>query len=348
MNFFITRINAAPVQSTAEYAQRMVSDIAHPLGFKDLGIYFYNSSKESMDSLSSRYDGIIAGIRRGDVIVFQYPTWNHGRFEKGLIRRMKLYGGRIIIFIHDIEAFMFEKSRFLIKETMEIFNMAEVLIVPSYAMTRLLIEHGVRENMKFVIQEIWDYITDINFMKSPKLKKEIHFAGSPEKLPAPNQWNYDIPLKLYSSELCSGENVQKLGWINPSALLLELAKGGFGLLWYGNEYWHQYMRYNNTFKLSTYLSAGIPIIAPKGISNQHLLEKNHLGLIVDSVDEAVEKVKKMTEEDYKKYVEYVNRFAVLIRGGFFTKKLLIEAIHAIQRNDMFLNGFVLPEGEYYG
>lgn len=39
----------------------------------------------------------------GDIIVFQYPTWNHGRFEIGLINRIKVYGGRVIIFIHDID-----------------------------------------------------------------------------------------------------------------------------------------------------------------------------------------------------------------------------------------------------
>lgn len=334
MNYFITRINGAMEQSTAQYAQKMVSDIAHSLGFKDMAIYFYNSSEESMENLGFRYDGIIAGISRGDIIVFQYPTWNHGRFERGLIGRMKAYGGRIIIFIHDIEALMFETSQFMMKEALEIFNMAEVLIVPSLAMKQFLLEQGINEDVKFVTQEIWDYITDINFNYPPKFKKEIHFAGNPEKLPIPNRWDYDIPLKLYSSASCSGSNVQKMGWINPTALLLKMAEGGLGLLWYGNEYWHRYMEYNNTFKLSSYLAAGIPIIAPRKISNQQLIEKNHLGLIVDTVDEAVEKVKKMTEKEYGEYASHVKQFATLVREGYFTKKLLIEAVHAILRNDL--------------
>lgn len=333
MKYFITRLNGALIQSTTAHAQEMVAGVAHQLGFKEMAIYFYNFPKESNESLSSRYDGIIAGIRGGDIVVFQYPTWNHGRFEMGLINRIKVYGGRVAIFIHDIEALMFESSRYALGETIEIFNMAECLIVPSGAMKQFLLDNGVRADMKFVIQEIFDYITDINFIESPKFTKKIHFAGSPEKLAIPNQWDYDIPLKLYSTEPCSGQSVEKMGWLNPSALLLELAKGGFGLLWYGNEYWHQYIKYNSSFKLSTYLAAGIPVIVPRGISNQYLIEKNHLGLVVDNVDEAVEMIKSMTEEEYKEYICHVEKFSLLIRDGYFTKKLLIETIHRMQRDD---------------
>lgn len=200
-------------------------------------------------------------------------------------------------------------------------------------MKHFLLNNGVRLDMKFAIQEIGDYITDINFIESPKFTKEIQFAGSLEKLAVPNQWNYDMPLKLYSKEPCSGKRVKKMGWLNPSALLLELAKGGFGLLWYGNEYWYQHIRYNCSFKLSTYLVAGIPVIVPKGISNQYLIEKNHLGLVVGNVDEAVEMIERMTEEEYKEYVRHVEKFSLLIRNGYFTKKFLIEAIHRMQRED---------------
>ena len=38
-----------------------------------------------------------------------------------------------------------------LRETIELYNMAEVLIVPSYAMKEFLLENGIKENMKFVI-----------------------------------------------------------------------------------------------------------------------------------------------------------------------------------------------------
>ncbi|XCP84461.1 glycosyltransferase [Roseburia hominis] len=334
MNMFITRINGMALTATAQYAQKMVADIAHGLGVKDMGIFCYDSSNESRDSLSARYDGIIAGIAQGDIVFFQHPTWHNLKFEEGLINRIKAYGGRIIIVIHDVEALMVESSRFMLGRVIKLFNLAEVLVVPSSSMKEFLLSNGIKENMKFVIQEIWDYTTNLAFSEMPKLKREIHFVGNPSKFLFLDQWDYDIPLKCYSAETCIGQKVEKIERMNPERLLWELADGGFGLVWYGDEDWHQYMRYNNSFKLSNYLATGIPVIVPRGISNQDLIEKNHLGLVVSSLDEAAEMVKNISEMEYQEYVWHVRQMADLIRGGYFTKKFLVEAVHMLLRDDM--------------
>lgn len=332
MKVFITCING--MGGAAQEAQEMVSKIAHQLGFRTMGIYVYDSREESTESLSSRYDGIIAGIAPGDIVFFQHPTWNQLKFEEGLINRIKAYGGRVVIVVHDVESLMIESSRFMLRDVIGIFSSAEVLVVPSYAMKKFLQDNGIRENMKFVVQELWDYITDICFQQSPRFLKEMHFAGNPSKFLFPQFWNYDVPLKLYTAEQCLRENVQIMGWMEPGRLLLELSKGGFGLVWYGSEYWHQYMKLNNTIKLSTYLAAGIPVIVPRGISNQYLIENNHLGLVVGSLNEAVDQVRNMEEPEYQDYVCHVGNFAPLVRNGYFTKKFLVDAIQALLREDM--------------
>ena len=251
-----------------------------------------------------------------------------------MINRIKAYGGRVIIVVHDVESLMIESSRFMLRYAIDLFNSAEALVVPSYAMKKFLQENGIRGDMKYVVQEIWDYTTDIEFSWASGFQKEIHFAGNPSKFLFPYKWNFDIPLKVYTSEQCTGANVQGMGWMDSSRLLLEMAKGGFGLVWYGEDYWHQYMKYNNSFKLSAYLAAGIPVIVPRGISNQYLIEKNHLGLIVDSLDEAVDRVKNMEESDYQGYVQHLRNFSTLIRNGYFTKKFLIDALQMLMRQDV--------------
>lgn len=332
MKIFITCING--LVGTAAYAQAMVSDIAHQLGFRNMGIYVYDPKEESTESLSSRYDGIIASISPGDIIFFQHPTWNSLKFEEGLIERIKAYGGRVIIVVHDLEPLMFETSRFMLDFVINIFNSAEALVVPSYSMKKFLMDHGIRTKMRFVVQEIWDHTTDIQATQSPMYKKEIHFAGDPSKFLFCQRWNFDMPLKIYTAEGCAGENAQVMGRMDPGSLLLELAKGGFGLVWYGDDLWRQYMKYNDSFKLSTYLAAGIPVIVPRGISNQYLIEKDHLGLVEDSLAEAVEKVRDMKEADYEGYVRNVKEFAPLIRNGYFTKRFLIDAVHQLMRQDL--------------
>lgn len=333
MNVYITRLNGTYISDTAQHVQKKTAEVAYQIGCRELGIYRYNAEPENFESRMSRLDGIIAGLSAGDIVICQLPTWNGLGFDTSLIEHIKAYRGHVIIFIHDFEALMQEGWRYKLRETIELYNQAEVLIVASYALREFLLKNGIRENMKFVVQEIWDYPTDIDFIDKPALKKEIYFAGHAGKFKFMNQWDYDIPLNTFSWASCTGKNVRNMGWVNPSRLLIELAKGGFGLVWYGDEYWHQYMKYNNTTKLSTYLAAGIPVIVPRGISNQYLLEENHLGFIVDNLDEAVERVRNITEDEYHEYVEHVGKFAVLLRGGYFARKLITEAVHLVVRED---------------
>ena len=53
----------------------------------------------------------------GDIVVFQYPTWNDIKFDKGLISSLSHYRGiKKIFFIHDILSLMFESNRCYLKE----------------------------------------------------------------------------------------------------------------------------------------------------------------------------------------------------------------------------------------
>lgn len=330
MSIYITKINGFFKSSTAQAAQTIVADIAGGLGIKEMGLYRYDNPKETTESLSGRFDGIIAGLNRDDIVIFQFPTWNPIEWEQKLLERIQLYGGRIIIFVHDIIPLMFKSNQYLLTPTIDVLNQAEVLIVPSVPMYQFLLQNGLRKDMKFVVQEIWDYPVTLDF-SVPQFQKIIHFAGSPAKFSFPNEWNYTIPLKLYAHESCSGQNVQSLGWMQPIQLLLELAKGGFGLVWYGDDYMHQYMQYNCNFKLSSYLVAGIPVIVPCNTATQELVEKNHLGIAVNSLEEAITFVSNTTEQEYQTYTQHIKNFSFLLKNGYFTKKLLIEAIHKLQR-----------------
>lgn len=130
--------------------------------------------------------------------------------------------------VYDVDSLMFETSRFMLGYVIGLFNSAEALVVSSYAMKKFLQENGIREDMKFVIQEIWDYTTDIQFSQAPMFKREIHFAGNPSKFLFPQQWNFDVPLKVYTSEQCTGENTQAMGWI-PAVCCWKLQKEDLAL-----------------------------------------------------------------------------------------------------------------------
>lgn len=89
------------------------------------------------------------------------------------------------------------------------------------------------------------------------------------------------------------------------------------------------MKYNASYKVSTYLRAGIPLIVHRDISCRKLIEDNHWGIVVDSLEEAVEIVKAMSEDEYRKYAESVSKVSGLLVDNYFTKKVLVDTLYEL-------------------
>ncbi|MEY8394242.1 glycosyltransferase [Lachnospiraceae bacterium 45-P1] len=335
MNVYITKLNGMSPMSTGQYIQHMTADIAHTLGIREMGIYRYRADGESAENRARRLDGIIAGINAGDIVVCQFPTGNGLEFDRTLVRHIKAYHGQIVMFIHNPEAMMAENPEETLPDAIRLYNEAEVLIVPSCRVKQFLVNQGIRAGMKFVIWELRDYTTQLNSLDLGKPERKLHFAGNPDRFPFLHTWDYEIPLNVYSNQECRGKHVQRMGWMPSDRLLLELSGGGFGLVWYGNEYGRRYLSANSSLKLSAYLAAGIPVIVPRGISNQCMIEENHLGIVTDTLNEAAEAVKSVTEQEYREYTAAVSRFAPLLRQGFFAKKCLVDALQTAMRKDMY-------------
>lgn len=334
MSVYITRINGMALENTEQYRQNMVAGIAHRLGIKEMGIYRYNGEAESAESLNARIDGIIAGVNRGDLVICQFPTGNGLKFEWTLVDHLKAYGGRIAIFLHDLEPLRYEERSSGLWEVVNFYNQAEVMIIPSVAMRQFLLDNHIRRDMKFVIREMWDYTDDSPFSLAPVLKKEIAFIddGSFEGM---QEWRYTLPLNLYGASIAAtvGQNVQNRGRMNQREMLNELSKGGFGLVWYKNVHDRQYMEYSISLSLSKFLLAGIPVIVPVGICIQGLIEENGLGLVVQSLDEAVNKMEAMTEAEYQEYIQCIQQFAPALQKGYYTQRCLVEAMQMFYRKD---------------
>lgn len=328
MNVYITKVNGLSLWNTSQYVQWMIAEIADQIGCREMGIFCYDGSTESVESLRSRIDGIIAGLSWGeDVVVCQFPTGNGFRFEWELVSRLRLYRCRIVIFINDPASLVCKSNSDEITKTIGLYNQAEVLIVPSLAMRQFLLDNGISKEVKFVVQEMWDCTMDMNFFRNPQFHKEFHFIG--DNFEGIDTWNCELSLKLYASSTKNGKNVYNMGEMSPAALSLELSKGGFGLTWYQNEDSRKCMEYGIPFSCARYLAAGIPVIVPVGIANQAIIEKNHLGLVVNSLEEAIAVAESMKETEYQQYIQSVRQFAQIVRSGYYTKKSLIDAVHAV-------------------
>lgn len=328
--------NVYGLGGTAGKAVQKVADIAKKtLHYNELGIYRYPFESDSSDMLRTRIDGIIASVGYGDIVIFQSPTWNDIRFDETFIKQLNAYARlKIIFFIHDIPPLMFEHGREGLNRYIALYNQADLVIVPSKAMAEFLKTNGLTVE-KIVFQQMWDFPVAIDETIMPDFQRQIHFIANVSSIYRPfvRNWNYDsvqlsVTAKEEDCEWAKGKNISFIGWFRNDELLVnELRKrGGFGLIWHDDPWWVEYMKLNASYKIGTYLASGIPIIVNNSKAEKGIITRKNLGLAVDSLDEAVKRIENMTNEQYNQMIRDIKEFGVLIREGYFTKKLLTDAV----------------------
>ncbi|MDT5550503.1 beta-1,6-galactofuranosyltransferase, partial [Streptococcus pneumoniae] len=185
---------------------------------------------------------------------------------------------------------------------------------------------------KILVQGMWDHPHDLS-LYTPIFKKELFFAGSLERFPDLQNWSQDTLLRVFSNKgeaSSSARNLSIEGWKKDEELLLELSKGGFGLVWGTHQNdgeSNQYYTLNISHKVSTYLTAGIPVIVPSSLSTAKFIVDQGLGFMADSLEEVHEIVDKMNLQEYQEMTNRIKTFSYLLKEGYFTKKLLVDAIY---------------------
>ena len=335
MTVHITDLHGMAYFSVAQIAQNMVTRIAtNELNFDPFTIYFYSWQDEPGDVISARFDGIIAALQDGDTVIVQSPSWNTIEWDQKFFDRISIYHNiKKIIFVEDIPPLMFESNKYMLPQYIDYYNKADVLILASRKLYDYLRVHGLKPK-KYVIQHMWDHISQVNPYIIPKNNKVINFAGDPKKFDFVKDWKSDkVKLNVYSEPLegVNNPNITFTHWQDDPVLINSLRQaGGFGLVWSEEPYWLKYIKLNASYKLSTYLAAGIPLIVNSDSPEKDTIVNKHLGIIADSIDEAVEKVEKMSDMQYNQMKDSIDQFAKLIRGGYFTKRALIEAVFKAQ------------------
>lgn len=337
MKIHITNLYGQSYKSTAQKAQNATADIARKtLSCNELGIFCYDINADTPQMLSSRLDGIIAAISHGDTVIYQFPSWNGIRFDEAFMNRLGIYRGlKRILFLHDMPPLMFEDNRYLLPRYIDVCNKADLIIVPSQNMVDLLQLAGLTVE-KTVVQEFWDFCVSPDPMTRPTFERRINFAGRPDnkKFSFVKNWNYDdveLDITIDREAWAAGKNIGFLGWFNQDCLLINRLRqnGGYGLVWTDDPYSREYMKLNANYKLSSYLAAGIPVIVHQSVAQSATVIRKNLGLAVESLEEAVELVGSMGKEEYEKMANSVETFADLIREGYFTKKVLTEAVYKL-------------------
>lgn len=326
MNKYITNLYGHGTESTAMQAQNMIAHVAKTLHFSELSVRGHDINMDTEQERQKRIEGILSSVSNNALIVAQMPTWNGIIFDEMLLEQMRQRAQNLVVFVHDFVPLMFENNRYLMKRYIEAYNLADLVVLPSEKMAHLLSLEGLKAPV--LIQEIWDHVISLDNLETPVFEKKLNFAGNISRFPFVHTWSGPISLDVFStSSLEKRPNLCFKGWYHDEALLRELSKGGFGLVWsenIENQEERKYSEMNASFKFSTYLAAGLPLIVNKGLAKQEFVEKYNLGFVVESLDEAVACIEQMKPEDYVSLQKEVQKISELVKSGFFTQKLLVD------------------------
>lgn len=328
-------------------------EVANRLGYKTLAIPAKNGVRTKKwqkpiqfliyKNNSRKWDKTFRSLKDGDTVLLQYPlvytAYNFYEIVQKHSKRLKFN-----VLVHDIESIRFKndhsKSEAFIKrinnDDRGVLTAAKKVISHNKKMSNSLESLGVKHE-NIINLEIFDYIDKDNKKAKISKKGNVIIAGNlileKSRYLSELKTLKGVNFSLYGvsfDKSCASENVHYKGSFSPDKLTENLS-GSFGLVWDGDTIktcsglYGNYLRYNNPHKMSLYLSSGIPVITWSKSAFAEFVEKNNLGLTVNSLEDLADEIKKISSEDYEEKRENVEKIAKKLKSGFYLEKAIKEA-----------------------
>lgn len=268
-------------------------------------------------------------IRRNDVLVIQYPVKKYYRLMC-IWSHMK--GARVVSLIHDLGSF--RRRRLTVPEENRKLMMSDVIIPANDSTIAWLKAHGC--HMPMTPQVAWDYVLE-NGQERPRPKGlSVAFVGHLQK--EQNAFLYMLPegldVHLYGTGAPDKvpEHITKHGFIHPEDFARN-GEGKFGLIWYGPNLEHdtkgyigEYISYCNPHKLGLYMRAGIPVVLWRGAGAAPFVEREGIGITVDSLEDLDQRLKSITDEEYARMQRNIARVGARMAMGHYFRTAMDHAL----------------------
>lgn len=283
--------------------------------------YFFSKNKFQKLLEFERLAYKINRINDG-IFVYQYPISSDfigiHILDKLLQRKVKIIG-----IIHDVQSLRFSNgNREFINNELSILKKFDGLIVHSVPMMNWLKSNGIISPM--VVLGPFDYLNCQPMLDVFSYEKSVVYAGNLIK--ANFLTNLNIRTKIFvlgpHPSNRYPKNVVYLGEY-PSKNITNHLRGSFGLVWdsdsfdKGRSTYEEYNKYNCPYKLSMYLSSGLPIIVWKESALASFVRKNNIGLVLSSLTEIDKSLSSISENQYMSMVNNAQIIGNKIRNGEF-------------------------------
>lgn len=333
MNTYIERSDLPPKGKNAgTKAPKDVSAICQNLGWNKFKMHMGSCGFIRLFILP--YQWMKLGKMKSKYILFQYPMYDGTKIAKLMIPAIQKKGSKVVALIHDLESLRYGESDLEV----ELIGSCSSVICHNHKMKDYLVAKGIEPN-KIVELEIFDYLCDEgddNKQIEP-VKNSVAIAGnlSPVKCAYIYKFaesNPTLKIDLYGvgyEENPIYSNVEYHGSFSPEELPLKL-KSAYGLVWDGPEItaccgnYGQYLKYNNPHKLSLYMAAGIPVVTWKQAAIADFVQKNQVGVVVESLEDLEEELNQVSDAQYSLMKENAESVGAKLREGYYLRRAIQE------------------------
>lgn len=272
-------------------------------------------------------------LNENDTVVIQYPILNSLFGLNKILKKLKKRKINTVLLIHDLDSLRNSKKNIILKEDYKNLNSASKVIVHNDKMKNEVEKMNV-DSSKIIVLGVFDYLFKQIDYKNRNKDNEIIIAGnlSKQKTKYIEKLNKlsKIKFNLYGIGYEKSEediNIKYCGKFPPEELLNEL-DGSFGLIWDGDSLESctgnlgNYLRFNNPHKTSLYLAAGIPVIVWSKSAISDFVNKNNVGITVDSLYELEEKITNIKSEEYSVMLDNAKKLSAKLKEGYFLSNAL--------------------------
>ena len=166
-------------------------------------------------------------------------------------------------------------------------------------------------------------------------KEKSEFLYRMDKL---NPSNYT--LKLYGNGFNVADVEQEdsildnQGVFSPDEFIDKI-EGSFGLIWNGNALnecscdFGKYLLYNNPHKTSLYLLCGLPVIVWKKAAIAKFIEKELIGITLNSLDELDALLANLKTEDYAIMISNVEKIKAKVASGHYLTQAIKKVVEMV-------------------
>lgn len=341
MNKYYLSKNYADLSSAGNKAKTDIETILAKNNFKNIGLKQTGYNNKIVGFVVTLL-GVLkacALVSKGDWLVLQYPLKKYYSF---ICKVVHLRGGKVTTVIHDLGTF--RRGKLTASQEIARLNNSDYIIAHNKSMASWLKEHGSTSVIGCL--EIFDYLSK----ESPKQTVK---AGSPFNILYVGRLNYKKNAFLYKlgeyvktyrfTLYGSGFNEELLGenrnytykGFVQSDELIATAEGHFGLVWDGDSIsccsgaFGEYLQYNNPHKTSLYIRCQLPVIIWKKAALADFIEKNNIGVCVESLTDLDQVLASISAEQYQTMKNNVIKLSEKLGDGYFMSKALEQSEKAL-------------------